>query len=129
LVARQNYTAASLAYQDAAERYMESAHQAQGVREAKSQAESARTRMLAEKRQADPAASEFTNGLTEERQANGLFERQAYREGTEKFKSAETFFTRATVKSPPMSPAPTKPDSDRPDMASSFRLRLLPMSV
>src|SRR4030095_4296419 len=53
LSGRQNYHGASLAYQDAAERYMEATQRAQGVREAKAQAESARTRMLAEKQQAE----------------------------------------------------------------------------
>jgi exonuclease SbcC len=119
LVGRQNYTAASLAYQDAAERYMEATQRAQGVREAKAQAESARTRMLAEKQlaekqQADPAASDFASGLAEEKQGNGLYERLAFREATEKFKSAETFFARAGVKPAPTSPAPPKPDPVRP---------------
>ena len=114
LIGRQNYTAASLAYQDAAERYMEATQRAQGVREAKAQAESARTRMLAEKQQADPAASDFASGLAEEKQGNGLYERLAFREATEKFKSAETFFVRAGVKPAPTSPAPPKPDPVRP---------------
>jgi len=57
--------------------------------------------MLAEKQQADPAAADFASGLAEERQATGLYERSAYREATERFKSAETFFSRAGIKQPP----------------------------
>jgi len=114
LVNRQNYTAASLAYQDAAERYMEATHRAQGVREAKGQAERARTRMQTEKQQANPAASDFANGLAEEKQGDELYARLAYREATEKFMSAETFFTKAGVRSPPASAAPPKSEPVRP---------------
>jgi len=94
LLSRRNYAAASLAFQDVTGRYMEATRRTQGRRGDKSQAESARTRMLAEKQQANPAASDFASGLAEERQGNGLYDRLAYREATERFKSAEAFFDR-----------------------------------
>ena len=113
LVGRQNYSAASFAYQDAAERYMEATRRAERVREAKAQAESARTSMLARKEQADATSSDFANGLAEERQGNTLYERLAYREAIESFKSAEVSFAKAGVKSPPAPLPPPKPDSTR----------------
>ena len=77
--------------------------------------------MLAEKQQADPAASDFASGLAEERQGNGLYEQLAYREATERFKSAETFFTRAGVKQPPStSPAPPKAEPVQPGTKRPF---------
>ena len=82
--------------------------------QAKQQAESARTRMLAEKQQANPAASDFASGLAEERQGNGLYERLAYGEATERFKSAEAFFARAGTKAQPTSPAQPKPEPVQP---------------
>jgi hypothetical protein len=121
LFSSRNYAAASLAFQDATARYLEATRRTQGVRADKSQAETARMRMLAEKQQADPAASDFASGLAEERQGNGLYERLAYREATERFKSAETFFTRAGAKqSPSTSPAPPKPEPVQPATKRPF---------
>ena len=101
-------------FQDVTGRYMEATRRTQGRRGDKSQAESARTRMLAEKQQANPAASDFASGLAEERQGNGLYDRLAYREATERFKSAEAFFARAGTKAQPTSPAQPKPEPVRP---------------
>jgi len=108
MVSRRNYAAASVAFQDATARYMEATRRTQVVRE-KSQAESARARMLAAKQLADPAAADFASGLTEEKQGNGLYERVAYREAAERFRSAETFFTRAVSRPPAKSSAAPKP--------------------
>jgi len=112
LVSRRNYAAASLAFQDATARYMEATRRTQVARD-KLEAESARVRMLTEKQQADPAASAFASGLAEERQGNGLYERNAYREAAERFKSAERFFTRAVSPAPPR-PEPVQPPTKFP---------------
>jgi hypothetical protein len=104
LMSRQNFVPASTTYQDAAERYMEAALRARAVHEARSHADSARARMLVEKKNASPAAAEFTSAVAEERQGNALYERLAYREAAERFKSAEALFARAVVKAAPEPP-------------------------
>ena len=114
LMNRQNFAAAGPIYQDAGEKYAEAASRARGLHEAKSLADGARTRMLAEKQQANPAASDFTNGVAEERQGSALYERLAFREAAEKFKSAETSFIRAIVKTPPAPPPAAPPAKVEP---------------
>ncbi|MGH9365717.1 MAG: hypothetical protein ACRD1B_10715, partial [Thermoanaerobaculia bacterium] len=101
LAGRQNFAAANLAYQDAAERYMEAALRAQVVREARAQADSAKTRMLIEKLKAGSDSPEFKAGLVEERQGIALYEQLAYKEAAERFRTAETLFTRAAGSAPP----------------------------
>jgi hypothetical protein len=102
LLSRQNFAAASQAYQDAQERYMEATLRAQVVREARAQADSARKRMLAEKQRAKQDSMEFRAATVEERQGNSLYDQLAYKEAAERFQAAETLFARAAaVQAPP----------------------------
>ena len=102
LAGRQNFAAANLAYQDAAERYLEAALRAQGVREARAHADSAKTRMLAEKQKAKPDSADFKLGLVEEQRGIALYEQLAYKEAAERFQRAEMLFTKtATPVAPP----------------------------
>ena len=124
LASRQNFAAATPAYQDAAERYMEAAGRAQMAHEAKTQADTAKARMLAEKQRAYQAAPEFSVAAAEEKQANASYERLAYKEAAEKFRSAEMLFARAVAKPAPgppprgeppaPTPAPSPPPRPRP---------------
>jgi hypothetical protein len=118
LVTRENFQAATQAYQDAAERYMEAAIRAQGIRDAKSQADSARARMQSEKQQANQAAPEFGLGVEEEKQADALYERLAFKDAAEKFRLAEALFTRAAAKA---SAAPRPATTDAPRSRSQPR--------
>jgi hypothetical protein len=132
LMARQNFTAAVQAYQDASERYVEAAMRAQGAREAKAAADGARTRMLAEKQRADQTTPEFGAAVAEERQAGTFYERFAYREATEKFRLAETLFLKAAAKPMPTQPSrgpePPKPGSPSSPPSQPSRPRTPPPS-
>jgi hypothetical protein len=113
LAGRQELAEATKAYQDAAERYRDASTRAQMAREAfareaKAQADTAKTRMIAEKQQASKDASEFSSGLEEEKTANALYDKQSYQEAAAKFKSAETLFAKAKA-APPPPPAPPPP--------------------
>ena len=118
LLRNQNFALASYAYQDAADRYTDATHRAREVREmrdARAQADSAKARMLDQKQQANPVVPEFGAGVAEEAQANSLYGRSAYRDATDKFRSAESLFARAARKQPPPGPeAPPRPASRRP---------------
>jgi predicted Ser/Thr protein kinase len=116
----QDFTAAKSAYQDAADRYMEAEHRAKSVHDAKTQADSAKARMLAEKERANQSAPEFLAAVFEERQANSLYDRLAYKDAAEKFRAAETLFAKASSRpAPPPPPAPSQPGRPRP-MPSPF---------
>ena len=114
LAGRQNFAAATPAYQDAAERYMEAAGRAQMVNEAKTQADSARARMLAEKQRAYQGAPEFSVAAAEERQANASYERLAFRDAAEKFRAAEMHYASATKPGPAPTPKQDPPAPARP---------------
>jgi hypothetical protein len=123
LAGRQNLTAATHAYDDAGQRYLEATGRAQGIREARAQADSARGRMLSEKQRAYQAAPEFASGLADEGQAASLYERRLYREATDKFRSAESLYAKAKPApppppapkaEPPPQPSPTQPPPRRP---------------
>jgi len=113
LSAGQQFGGANQAYQDAAERYMEAGMQAQRAREARVEADKAKARMLAEKAQATQTAPEFTAALAEERQANSLYDRLAFKDASEKFRAAETLFTKAARVAPPPAPAPPERRRER----------------
>jgi hypothetical protein len=111
LASRQSFVAATKAYQDAAERYREAADRARIMREARAQADSAKTRMLSEKQRAFQSAPEFSSAEAEERQANASYDRLAYKEAADRFSSAETLYAKA--KAVPTPPVPT-PESPAP---------------
>ena len=99
----QGFETANRTYQDAAERYMEAGLRASGVREARTQADSARARMAAEKQRARKESREFAAALAEERQGDALYEKLSYREAAERFRTAEMLFARGAA--PPEPPA------------------------
>jgi hypothetical protein len=101
LASGQNFAAAGQAYQAAADAYQEALSRAGITREARGQADSAKERMLAEKQKADQKALAFDAALAEERQAVALYDRLAYREAAEKFRSAEQLFVRAATRPAP----------------------------
>jgi serine/threonine protein kinase len=107
LVTSQSFAAAAQAYQDAATLYVEATARAQAMRQARSQADGARDRMLAEKQKADQSSSAFGTAVGEERQGQAAYERLAYGQATEKFKAAEALFARATAR--PAPPAKADP--------------------
>ena len=84
---------------------MEAAVRAQVLREARAQADSARTRMLLEKLKARSDSPEFKAALVEERQGTTLYEQFAYKEAAERFRKAETLFIRGAEPVAPTPPA------------------------
>jgi hypothetical protein len=122
LAGRQNFAAASQAYQDATDRYLEAILRTQVVREARAHADSAKARMLAEKQRARQDSPDFKAALAEEKQATSLYEQLAYKEAAERFRAAELLFAkgdamRATpapsTKAPEVPPAPSRPTPRR----------------
>jgi hypothetical protein len=109
LASRQSFAAATKAYQDAAERYREAADRARIMREARAQADSAKTRMLSEKQRAFQNAPEFSSAEAEEKQANASYDRLAYKEAADKFSLAETLYAKAKAVPTPRVPAPDPP--------------------
>ena len=122
LLRRQEYAAASKAYDEAGERYMEAALRAPVVRELRVQADAARKSMLNEKDRAEKQrgrveSNEFKAALAAEKQAVSLYEQLSYREAAEKFRAAETLFKTA-AQPPPAPPAP--PTAPRRQMPPTF---------
>jgi hypothetical protein len=78
--------------------------------------------MLAEKQRANQSAPEFLAAVFEERQANSLYDRLAYKDAAEKFRTAETLFAKAAGREPsPRTPPPPAPSPPRPrPMPSPF---------
>ena len=76
--------------------------------EARAQADGAKKRMLAEKEKARPDSPEFRAALAEERQGASLYEQLAYKDAAERFRTAETLFTRGAAPVAP-TPSPTAP--------------------
>jgi hypothetical protein len=109
-VKSQSFAAASRAYHDAADRYVEASMRAQGVREAKATADAAKTRMLLEKERANDGAPEFGAAVAEEKQGNTLYDKLAYKDAAERFRSAEVLFSKV----PPRSEPPRSRPSQRP---------------
>ncbi len=117
LLRRQEYAAASKAYDEAGERYMEAALRAPVVRELRAQADAARKSMLNEKQTAERQrarvdSNEFKAAVAAEKQAVSLYEQLSYREAIEKFRAAETLFKTAAQVAPPP-PAPASPPRPR----------------
>jgi hypothetical protein len=106
----QSFTAANRTYHDAAERYMEASMRAHGVREAKAVADAAKTRMLLEKERANDGAQEFSAAVAEEKQGNTLYDKLAYKDAAERFRSAEVLFSKV----PPKGEPPRSRPSQRP---------------
>ena len=112
LASRQSFTAAIQAYKDAAEGYRDAAERAQVVREARTRADSARARMLAEKQRALQAAPQFASAQAEERLAIDLYGRLAYKEAADRFRFAETLYASAADAKRPqrlLQPRPAPP--------------------
>ena len=88
------------------------AWQERKVGEARTQADGAKKRMLAEKERANQGAAEFKEAEAEERRGNSSYEKLAFRDAAEKFRAAEMLFVRAvkpTVSAPQASPPPAPP--------------------
>ena len=84
-------------------RYAAASTEAQPLREARSLADTARTRMLREKERVKADAKrkqDYSRALGEERLAQGLYDRLAFREATEQFGRAEKSFKRSQVLPP-----------------------------
>ena len=115
LLRRQEYAAASKAYEEAGERYMEAAMRAPVVRELRAQADAARKSMQNEKDRAEKQrgrgeSNEFRAAVAAEKQAVSLYDQLSYREATDKFRAAETLFkTAAQAPTPAPTPAPGPP--------------------
>src|SRR5262249_50296352 len=112
------YAAASKAYEEAGERYMEAAMRAPVVRELRAQADAARKSMQNEKDRAEKQrgrgeSNEFRAAVAAEKQAVSLYDQLSYREAPDKSRRAETLFKPAP-QSPAPTPAPTPPPGPPP---------------
>ena len=118
LLRRQEYAAASKAYEEAGERYMEAALRAPVVRDLRVQADAARKSMQNEKDRAEKQrgrveSNEFRAALAAEKQAVSLYDQLSYREAADKFRAAETLFKTAAQPPPPPPSAPAPPPRPR----------------
>jgi hypothetical protein len=95
LEGQQQFAAARQAYQDAAQRFGEALSRAQVARVAKSEADQARARMLADKQKARSDAADFRAAVAEEQQGDASYERTAFSEATGHFRNAQALFARA----------------------------------
>ncbi|PYN93730.1 MAG: hypothetical protein DMD91_29475 [Candidatus Rokuibacteriota bacterium] len=96
----QTLAAATRAYQEGADRYAQATSQARAVREAKTDADSAKTRMAAQKQRAQKDSPEFQAGLAEEKRAAAFYDQYAFKQAAEHFRTAETLFGRGGAPPP-----------------------------
>jgi predicted Ser/Thr protein kinase len=109
LASAQNLTAARQTYQDAADRYEQAARRARPLREARTQADQARTRMLAEKQRARSDASDFGAAVAQEKQGDAMYQRLAFKEAADSFRSAADLFAKAAALTRPEPKPPVDP--------------------
>ena len=103
---RQQLGEAVAAYRDAAQRYGEAVRRTQGVRQARSEAGEARSRMQTEKQKARSDRPEFTAAVAEEQQGDVDYQRLAFKEAASRYGSAEALFARAAAAPSPRGGAP-----------------------
>jgi hypothetical protein len=119
LAGQQNHAAATQAYKDAADRYMEAGRRAKVLQEARSLADQARTRMTSEKQRARPDAPEFNAALSQERQGTQHYQHASFKEAGESFTAATELFARAAAR-PPERPRPPAPADEVRGVLDSY---------
>jgi hypothetical protein len=96
LLAAQNFPGARQSYQDAATRYDDAAKRAGSVRETMGQADRERARMETEKQRAHRESPSFTEALRQEQTGEAFYQRHAFKEAADSFRSAAASFAKAT---------------------------------
>ncbi len=94
LMGRRSFALASEAYGEVGDRYLAAARRAHDRRDA----DGARVGMRAEKQRAVRNAPEYKDALAEESHGTGAYERLAYKEAAERFRTAQMLYARATTK-------------------------------
>jgi hypothetical protein len=89
-----SFDLATKGYGDAGDRYLEAARRARDRHEA----DGARAGMLAQKERASRKAPEYRDALAEEKQGTSAYDRDAYKEAAERFRTAQTFYAKAATR-------------------------------
>src|SRR5262249_25174394 len=121
LEGQQQLAAAAQVYQDAAQRYGEAVSRARVVRVAQSEADQARTRMLADKQRARPDAGDFRAGVEEEQKGDARYEAGAFKEATGHFRAARGLYARAPGPAPDTPPAGGDPRAEIRAVLDTYR--------
>jgi hypothetical protein len=122
LFAAQNPAGARQPYQDALDRYDEALRELSVAREARTQADQERSRMLGEKQRARTDAPDFNAGVAQERQGTALYQRGAFKGATDNFKAAADLFAKAgTPRSEPRPPFMADPSLEVKAALDEFR--------
>jgi colicin import membrane protein len=108
LYGRQELVAARQAYQEASQRYAESVSRAGVLRDARTRADAARTRMQSERAQARDGAPDFAAAVTQERQGAAQYQGLAFKEAAESFRAAADLFAKAVPPPEPPKPSPAR---------------------
>jgi serine/threonine protein kinase len=106
--------AATQAYQEAANRYGEAERIAQGKREQRGAADSARGQMATAKQRASTEAPDYARGLEAERQAGAMYAQGSFTEAATSFRAATDLYANALPPEPKVASVPPAPSAPAP---------------